>query len=112
MVFKRLGLDLDRWNWPGVALFFSALDIALFLVSRLADLLWFPATSYGFFAATLAFLALIWADGSSVRMPRAWLWALVATFLPVIGTIPYARRRCALARDRGHQGPSPATGSA
>jgi hypothetical protein len=104
MLFKRLGLDLGHWAWPAVACFLAALDIALFLISRAADLLWFPATNYGFFVATLAFLALVWLDGISVRMPRAWLWALVATFLPLIGTIPYARRRCAPGPGVGQDG--------
>ena len=96
MLFKRLGLDLDRWGWPAVALFFSALDVALSPIARAVDVLWFPAANYGFFAATLAFLALVWLDGTGVRMSRAWLRALPATFLPVIGTIPYARRCAAV----------------
>jgi hypothetical protein len=59
------------------------------------ELRWLPATNYGFFAATLGFLALVRVDGLGVRMPRAWLWAPVATSLPIVGTMPNARRRCA-----------------
>jgi hypothetical protein len=98
MLFKRLGLDLDRYDWPVAAAALSAIDAALFAVSRVVDLVWFPQTSYAFFAATLAFLALVWVDALSVGMRRAWLWAGIATFLPIIGTIPYARRRRALRR--------------
>jgi hypothetical protein len=97
-MLKRLGLDLDRYDWPVVAAVLSAIDVTLFLASRVVDLLWFPQTSYGFFAATLAFLALVWVDALSVGLRRAWLWTGFATFLPIIGTIPYARRRCALRR--------------
>jgi hypothetical protein len=98
MVFKLLGLDLDRYDWPIVAFWLSGIDVALFLVAQVVDRVWFPVTHYGFFAATLAFLALVWLDAAGVGMRRAWLWAGVATFLPLIGTIPYARRRCALRR--------------
>src|SRR3712207_4027774 len=96
MVFKRLGLDLDGRPWPVVALWLSGIDLALFLVARVVGRLWFPATGYGFLAATLLFLVLVWLDAASVGMRRAWLWAGVAPFVPLLGTIPYARRRCAL----------------
>jgi len=98
MLFKRLGLDLDRYDWPVVAAILSAIDAALFAVSRVVDLVWFPQTTPAFFAATLTFLALVWLDALSVGLRRPWLWAGIATFLPIIGTIPYARRRCALRR--------------
>jgi hypothetical protein len=101
MLFKRLGLDLDRYDWPVVAAILSAIDVALFAVSRVVDLLRFPQTSSAFIAATLAFLALVWLDALGVGMRRAWLWAGLATFLPVVGTIPYARHRAALRRAAG-----------
>jgi hypothetical protein len=98
MLFKRFGLDLDRHDWPVVAGALSAIDVALFAASRVVDLVWFPQTSYAFVAATLAFLALVWLDALSVGMRRPWLWAGIATFIPILGTIPYARQRCVLRR--------------
>lgn len=93
MSLKSFGIDLDRWGWPAIAIVFSGVDVVLFLASRVVDLLWFPGTSFGFLVATLAFLAIVWLDGRGVGVPRPWLWAIVATFVPLIGTIPYARRR-------------------
>ena len=47
--------------------------MALFLVAQVVDRVWFPVTHYGFFAATLAFLALVWLDAAGVGVRRAWL---------------------------------------
>lgn len=98
MLFKRLGLDLDGREWPVVALWLFGLDLALFLVSRAVDFAWFSQATPAFFAATLAYLALIWIDAQTIGIRRAWLWALLATFLPLLGHILYARHRCRLRR--------------
>jgi hypothetical protein len=100
---RLVAMDFDGRPWPVIAAWLFGTQVVLFLISRVVDAIWFPETSYGFFAAMLLFAGHVFLDALTVGMSagRALLWATAVTVGWVFGAISYARRRAGLTRQGG-----------
>ena len=99
-VLKWIALNFDSRPWTAIAVWLFAAQVVLLLISRAVDAIWFPVTSYGFFAAMLLFAGYVFLDALQVRYSfwRACFWATVVTIGWIFGAIPYALRRQHLRR--------------
>jgi hypothetical protein len=94
-VLKWIALDFDGRPWTAIAGWLFAAQVVLFVSSLVVDAMWFPVTSYGFFAAMLLFAGYVFLDALQVGYSfwRAFFWASVVTIGWIFGAIPYALRR-------------------
>ena len=94
-LLRWVALDFDGQRWPAIAGWLFGAQLLVFALSRVVDAVWFPETSYGFFAAMLLFGGYVLLDALQVGygLGRATLWAIAVTIGWIFGAIPYARRR-------------------
>ncbi|SRR6266542_334876 len=94
-VMKWIALDFDVRSWTAIAVWLFGAQVVLFLIALAVDAIWFPVTSYGFFAAMLLFAGYVFLDALQVGYSfwRAVFWASVVTIGWIFGAVPYALRR-------------------
>jgi hypothetical protein len=104
-VMRWIALDFDGHSWKAIAGWLFGAQVVVFAISRVVDAVWFPETSYGFFAAMFLFAGYVALDSLQVGMglKRSVLWASAVTLLWIFGAIPYARRRQHLRRNASFQ---------